>query len=98
MKALSKVELKALLAVAKRHSERDELMLRVMFNHAMRVSEVVGGWLYQSDGSKVWHEGLTAKHIIGGSYIMAPRLKGSRPVEHPVLPDEREALLKLVAE
>ena len=97
MKALSKDELLALLAVARKHSEHDELMLRVMFNYAMRVSEVVGGWLYQSDGSKVWHEGLTAKHIVSGSYIVAPRIKGSNRVEHPLLPDEKEALLKLCA-
>jgi len=98
MKALTRDELRTLLAVAAKHSWRDELMYRLMFNHAMRVTEVVGGWLVQPDSSKVWHEGMTAKHVISGSYIMAPRLKGSRPVEHPILPDEKEALLKLCVE
>lgn len=97
MKALDKFELKSLLEVAAKHSWRDELMYRLMFNHAMRVTEVVGGWLEQKDGSKVWFEGLTAKNIVGGM-LVAPRLKGSRPVEHPIWDDEREALLRLCAE
>jgi len=98
MKALDKFELKSLLEVAAKHSWRDALLLRLLFNHAMRVTEVVGGWLEQKDGTKVWHEGLTAKNIVGGNYLVAPRLKGSRPVEHPLLPDEKEALLRLCAE
>ena len=97
MKALDKSELKSLLEVAAKHSWRDALLLRLLFNHAMRVTEVVGGWLEQKDGTKVWHEGLTAKNIVGGNYLVAPRLKGSRPVEHPLLPDEKEALLRLCA-
>src|SRR5258708_6859679 len=98
MKALTRDELRTLLAVAAKHSWQDELMYRLMFNHAMRVTEVVGGWLAQPDGSKVWYEGMTADKVIDGSYIVAPRLKGSKRVEHPVLPDEREALLRLCAE
>ena len=98
MKALDKSELKALLAVAGKHSWKDELLFRMLFNHAMRITEAVGGWLEQKDGTKVWHEGLTAKNVVGGNYLVAPRLKGSRPVEHPILPDEKEALLRLCAE
>jgi len=97
MKALDKFELKALLEVAAKHSWRDALMFRLMFNHAMRVTEVVGGWLAQKDGTKVWHDGLMAKNVVG-NYLVAPRLKGSRPVEHPLLSDEKEALLRLCAE
>jgi integrase len=90
MKALDKFELKSLLEVAGKHSWKDELLFRMLFNHAMRITEAVGGWLEQKDGTKVWHEGLTAKNVVGGNYLVAPRLKGSRPVEHPILPDEKE--------
>lgn len=97
MKALHAPELRALLAVAAKYSWRDELMYRLMFNHAMRVTELVGGWLKQADGSKVWWDGLHAHHILPTGHIVVPRLKGSLPVDHPVLNDEREALLKLCA-
>jgi len=40
---------------------------------------------------------MTAANVIGG-YIVLPRLKGSRPVEHPILPDETQALLRLCTE
>ena len=97
MKALTKIELDAVLAAAGRHSKRDELMFRLMFNHAMRITEATGGWLVQKDKSKVWHEGLSAKNIVGG-YLVAPRLKGSKSIMHPILPDEKEALLALAKE
>jgi type 1 fimbriae regulatory protein FimB len=97
MKSLTVDELNRLLAVAHRHSERDWLLFKIMFNHAMRVTEVVGGWLYRKDGMKYWHDGLTAKNIVD-DYLVAPRLKGSRRIEHPLLPDEKDAVLKLVIE
>lgn len=97
MKALEVPELRALLAVAAKYSRRDELMYRLMFNHAMRITEVVGGWLTQKDGSKVWWDGLHAHHILPTGHIVVPRIKGSLPVDHPVLPDEKEALAQLCA-
>lgn len=97
MKALTRSELDSVLAAAGRHSWKDELMFRIMFGHGMRITEVVGGWLAQKDKTKIWHEGLTAQSIVGG-YLVAPRLKGSNPVKHPILADEKDALLRLAAE
>lgn len=98
MKAFSKVELESIIAVAAKHSERDAIMFRVMTNHAMRVTEVVGGWVRGEDGQRVWHEGITAASIVGGQYLIVPRLKGSKRIEHPLLPNEKSALLRMAAE
>jgi integrase len=61
MHSLTKDELVTLLAAAKKHSQRDYVMVLVGFYHGMRASEVCG---------------LTAEHIRDG-YIRVERLKGS---------------------
>jgi type 1 fimbriae regulatory protein FimB len=81
MKNLTRVELDRLLAVAKSHSELDALMLLVMFNHGLRVSEAIG---------------LTREHIVGG-HLVIQRLKGSRKTNQPLLPDEKARLEALAA-
>lgn len=51
MKSFTRPELDALLTVAARYSELDAMMLSVIFNHGLRVSEAVC---------------LTREHIVGG--------------------------------
>jgi integrase len=79
MRSLTRDQLDALLAEAKRHSERDYLMLLVTFQHALRVSETLS---------------LAAGNITNG-FIRVKRGKGSRPAEHPLLANEKEALQRL---
>lgn len=74
-----------LLAEARRHSERDWLMILVTFVHALRASETVG---------------MTASNIVGTKLVLK-RLKKSRPVEdellvhaNPLL-NERDSLFAL---
>jgi|ERR1700675_1396392 len=94
MKALSREQLDSLLAVARKYSERDYLMLLVMFLHGLRVTEVVGGWMYKPDGTKEWNPGLRAENVVDG-YIVVPRLKGSNACHQELMNTEREALKKL---
>jgi integrase len=98
MKAFSREEFEALISVAEKHSKRDALMYRVMMQHCMRVTEVVGGWAKAKKGERYFHEGITAKSIVNGNFLVVPRLKGSRRIEHPLLTNEKEALLKLAAD
>lgn len=65
-----------LLAEARRHSERDWLLICVTFVHALRASEAVG---------------LTADNIVGKK-LKVKRLKGSRPVEDDLLEHENPLL------
>jgi len=81
MKSLNKTELDSLLAVARRHSETDYLMLLVGFNHAMRVSELIG---------------LTRESVVDG-FLLVKRLKGSRDGIQALLDSERDALTRLAA-
>ncbi len=76
MKSLTKIELDSLLSVARRHSERDYLMILVTFNHGLRVSETLA---------------LTRANIRDG-HITVQRLKGSRRTTQPLLASEREGL------
>jgi len=75
-----------LLAEARKHSERDWLLICVTFVHALRASEAVG---------------LKAENIVG-TKLVVKRLKKSRPVEDELLEhknpllNERQALLNLV--
>lgn len=72
MKSLTKDELNRLLAVA----GSDALMFRVMFNHGLRVSEVIN---------------LTDANIVDG-FLVVQRLKGSKRTTQRVLADEAELL------
>lgn len=79
MKHLTKDELKGLLAVAEKHDPSIALLLLVIFNHGLRVSEGLA---------------LTAANVIDG-YLVVQRLKGSKKTIQPLLADEREGLENL---
>jgi type 1 fimbriae regulatory protein FimB len=81
MKNFTKPELDALLTTARKESERDYLMLLVMFNHGLRVSEMLA---------------LGPQNIVG-NFLVVQRLKGSKKTAQPLLPSERDALLALAA-
>jgi integrase/recombinase XerD len=72
MKSLTKDELNRLLAVA----GSDALMLRVMFNHGLRVSEVIT---------------LNETNVVSG-HLVVQRLKGSCKTTQPLLEDEQALL------
>jgi integrase len=72
MKSLTRDELNRLLDAA----GADRLMLTVMFNHGLRVSEVVA---------------LTDANVING-HLVVQRLKGSRKTTQPLLSDEQALL------
>lgn len=82
MKSLQRPELDALLATARKYSERDYLMFLVTFNHGLRVSETLA---------------ILPEHLIG-AYIDIHRLKKSRRTIHPLLPDESAMLRELAAQ
>jgi len=75
-KSLSSQELDALLAVARKHSERDYLMLLLTFNHGLRVSETLS---------------ITQDNVANG-FLAVKRGKGSNPVNHPLTVTEKELL------
>jgi integrase len=79
MKNFTKVELDALLAEAHKGSPLHGLMFEVIFNHGLRVSEMVE---------------LTAANIVG-NFLVVQRLKGSKKTAQPLLPNERAGLLAL---
>ena len=81
MKSLTKSELAGLLEVAARHNSLDALMLSVMFNHGLRISEATG---------------LTKANIVGG-YLVIQRLKRSRKTTQTLLPSEKAGLEALAA-
>ena len=68
MKSLTKIELDRLFEVA----GADALMFRVLFNHGLRVSEVIN---------------LTDANIVDG-HLVVQRLKKSRKTTQPLLADE----------
>jgi len=76
MKSLTRDELANLLDAAKQGSDRDALMFRVMFNHGLRVSEVIT---------------LSPANIVSG-HLVVQRLKASRKTTQPLLDDEKELL------
>jgi integrase len=79
VKSLTRAQLTALLEAAKSESDIDYLMLLVTFQHGLRVSETLS---------------LTRDNVCDG-YISVKRGKGSRPAQHPLLPNEVEGLAKL---
>jgi integrase len=81
MKSLTRVELDALLRVARLRSESDYLMFKLAFYHGLRISEVLS---------------LSAENIVGGCLIIQ-RLKGSKRTIQPLPADDREAIEKLAA-
>ena len=76
MKSLTRAELDSLLAVAERHNKIDGLMLAVIFNHGLRVSEALS---------------LTRDNIVAG-HLVVQRLKGSKKTSQPLLSGERAGL------
>ena len=76
MKSLTRDELDRLYDAAERESHLDALMFRVMFNHGLRVSEVIA---------------LTPANIMSG-HLQVQRLKRSRKTTQPLLDDEKELL------
>ena len=70
MKSLTRSELASLLEC----SGDDRLLFTVMFNHGLRVSEVIN---------------LTEANVQDG-YLVIQRLKKSRKTTQPLLPDEQE--------
>jgi type 1 fimbriae regulatory protein FimB len=79
VKALTRIELDALLSVAEKHNPLHALMFLVTFNHGLRVSETLS---------------LTRANIVNG-YLVVQRLKGSKRTSQPLLPSERDGLLAL---
>ncbi len=88
LKSLSKDELQRLLEVADTH---DRLMFLLAFNHGLRVTELVGGWLTDKHGNKEWYPGLTAENFVDG-YLIVQRLKGSNRTIQKVLANEAALL------
>jgi len=82
--ALSKDELRRLLAAARARRERDWLMILVAFNHGLRASEVTG---------------FTAEAVRDG-HLTIERLKGSLKTTQPLVAskdplfDERDSLIE----
>ena len=93
MEHLTWEQLKRLLATAKEHSERNWLLLLVIFWHGLRVSEVVGNKS---------HAGLTPRNLRDG-HLRIQRLKGSLKTDQPLIShknpllDEKAALLAWAA-
>lgn len=87
IQALDSEQLLALLGAARKHSERDWLMLLVGYLHGFRVSEIVA---------------LTRDNVRDG-FIIVQRGKRSKQTTHPLLAhpepllNERQALLDLAA-
>jgi integrase/recombinase XerD len=76
MKSLTRDEKERLQDAAKQESSLDALLFRVMFNHGLRVSEVIE---------------LTPANIVSG-HLVVQRLKRSRKTTHPLFEDEKELL------
>jgi len=100
---LSKAQLKALLAAARKHSERDWLMILVAFSHGLRATEVCGGWVEKTVNKKKtrrFHPGVRPEDIRDG-FLTVERLKGSLRTTQALVSDpdpllsEREPLIDL---
>lgn len=76
MKHLTKDELNGLVAVAEKHDPTFALLILVIFNHGLRISEVLA---------------LTAENLVNG-FLVVQRLKGSRKTTQPLLASERARL------
>ncbi|SRR5216684_24518 len=82
MKSLTRIELDSLIAVAARHSQSDALLLTVIFNHGLRISEALA---------------LTRENIVDG-HLRVQRLKGSKKTTQPLLASEKAGLEALAQE
>ena len=76
MKSLTHEELSKLIAAARSRSSLDGLLFTVLFNHGLRVSEVIN---------------LTDANVVDG-HLVVQRLKGSDRTTQPILADEKELL------
>lgn len=76
MKSLTKTELDSLITTAAQHSEQDALMLRIIFNHGLRITEALT---------------LTKENVVDG-FLVVQRGKGSRKTTQPIQPDEKAGL------
>lgn len=74
MKNLTRTELANLIDAAEQQSHMDALLIRVIFNHGLRISEALA---------------LTDENIVSG-HLVVQRLKKSRKTTQPLLPDEQE--------
>lgn len=82
MKHLTKDELNGLVAVAEKHDPTFALLILVIFNHGLRISEALA---------------LTTENLVDG-FLVVQRLKGSRKTTQPLLPSERQRLEARAAE
>lgn len=81
MKAMTREQLDAVLAVALKYSEDDHLALLIGFNHGLRPSEIVS---------------LNPEHVVNG-FLVIQRLKRSKRTVQPLLSNERDAVMAKVA-
>ncbi|MGO9863702.1 MAG: tyrosine-type recombinase/integrase [Terriglobales bacterium] len=79
---LDRQQLEALFQVARAQSERDWLMILVVYNHGLRATEVVT---------------LTPANLRDG-FLTVKRLKGSRCTTQRLFDSDRDALTRLAAE
>jgi integrase len=79
MKSMTQQELDLFLTTVAKHSEQEELMFRVMFNHGLRITEAL----------------TLDKTNVQGDYLIVQRLKGSRKTTQRLTPDEKEVLQAL---
>lgn len=79
IQSLTREEILELLAEAKRHSDRDWMMILIAFAHGLRASEVTQ---------------LTPKHLSGG-FLTVQRLKGSMKTSQPLQWNENPLLNEL---
>src|ERR1700687_3691022 len=91
MKCLLQHELDALLAAANTESMSDYLMFLVTFNHGLRVTEVVGGYDWESRRTNT---PLSRANLVGNCLVVS-RLKRSMTTTQPLLENERDFLLKI---
>jgi integrase len=80
MEHLTKEQLEAVLKEAKKHSERDWLMILLAYNHGLRISEVCA---------------LTPANFKDG-HLNVQRLKGSLKTTQPLLDSERAAIAQWI--
>jgi len=88
MRHLTKDELVALLSVSE---PQDRLIFLLAFNHGLRVTEIVGGWLTDKNGNHKWYSGITLKNFVG-EYFVIERLKGSCKTIQKICPNEAALL------
>ncbi len=82
MKHLTRDELRALLTVAKAHSERDHLMILTGFWHGLRCSEIV-----KMRGTQIRDGHLTVQRLKGSMKTTQPLISNADP-----LLDEKTAM------